>query len=93
MKLDRFGERKADRLLAAIEESKSRTLEAFIYALGMRHSGKGTAERLLRYYNNIDDIANASVEDLMKIEDIGSAVAQSIYDYFHNERNLQMIEN
>ncbi len=92
LKLDRFGERKADRLLAAIEESKSRTLEAFIYALGMRHSGKGTAERLLRYYNNIDDIANASVEDLMRIEDIGSSVAQSIYDYFHNERNLQMIE-
>ncbi|MGM2632373.1 NAD-dependent DNA ligase LigA [Bacillus cereus group sp. Bce040] len=92
LKLDRFGERKADRLLAAIEESKSRTLEAFIYALGMRHSGKGTAERLLRYYNNIDDIANASVEDLMRIEDIGSSVAQSIYDYFRNERNLQMIE-
>ncbi|MES9681638.1 NAD-dependent DNA ligase LigA [Gottfriedia acidiceleris] len=91
LKLERFGEKKADNLLAAIEVSKSRPLEAFLYALGMRHSGKGTAERLLRYYHNIDDIANASVEDLMKIEDIGSSVAQSIYDYFHNEVNLQMI--
>lgn len=92
LKLERFGERKADRLLAAIEESKTRPLEAFIFALGMRHSGKGTAERLLRYYNSIDEIANASVEDLMKIEDIGLSVAQSIYDYFHTEHNIQMIE-
>jgi DNA ligase (NAD+) len=92
LKLERFGERKADRLLAAIEESKTRPLEAFIFALGMRHSGKGTAERLLRYYNSIDEIANASVEDLMKIEDIGLSVAQSIYDYFHTEHNVQMIE-
>lgn len=92
LQLERFGARKADKLLEAIEASKTRPLEAFIYALGMRHSGKGTAERLLRYYYNIDDIMAASVEDLMKIEDIGQAVAESIYDFFHTEENIQMIQ-
>ena len=91
VKLERFGEKKADNLLSAIETSKKRPLEAFIYALGMRHSGKGTAERLLRYYDNIDDIANAEVNELMQIEDIGPNVAQSIYDYFHDPDNLEMI--
>lgn len=91
LKLERFGERKADRLLAAIEDSKTRPLEAFLFALGMRHSGKGTAERLLRYYSSIDEIAAASIEDLMKIEDIGLAVAESIHEYFRTERNTQMI--
>lgn len=93
LKLERFGEKKADNLLAAIEESKTRPLEAFIFALGIRYSGKGTAERLLRYYNSIEEIATASVEDLMKIEDIGASVAESIYTYFHNEHNVQMIRD
>lgn len=92
LKLERFGNKKADNLLNAIEASKERPLEAFLYALGIRLSGKGTAERLLRYYDNIDQIANASVEDLMKIEDIGPYVAQSIFDYFNDDNNLAMIE-
>lgn len=91
LKLERFGEKKADNLLAAIQQSKAAPLQSFIFALGIRHTGKGTAERLLRYYDNIDDIAHATVEELMSIEDIGLVVAESIYDYLHDEENLQMI--
>lgn len=92
LKLERFGEKKADNLLNAIEQSKERPLEAFLYALGIRHSGKGTVERLLRHYSSIEEIQQASVEQLENIEDIGGVVAQSIYDYFHNEKNLEMIK-
>lgn len=91
--LDRFGEKKADKLLDAIETSKTRPLQAFLFALGIKHSGKGTAERILRYYNNIEDVMNASVDDFLKIEDIGQVVAESLYDYFHNEKNSKMIED
>lgn len=89
--LERFGERKAINLLEAIENSKRVKLEAFIFSLGIRHVGKGTVERLLRHYSSLSEIQNASISDLILIEDIGEAVAQSIFDFFREEKNVELI--
>jgi DNA ligase (NAD+) len=91
LKLERFGEKKAQKLLNAIESSKQKSLDSFIYALGIRHAGKGTAERLLRYYSNLDDISNANINELKEIENIGETVATSIYEYFHHPQNSEII--
>lgn len=92
LSLDRFAEKKADNLIKAIENSKETFLDAFLYGLGIKHVGKGTVERLLRYHNSISEIQKLSVEELSEIEDIGEAVAKSIYDFFHKKKNLDMIE-
>lgn len=89
--LERFGKRKAEKLIAAIDASKSRPLEAFLYGLGIRMVGKGTVERLLRYYDSLEKITNANVNELREIEDIGDIVAESIYEFFHDKKNIDML--
>lgn len=90
--LERFGKRKAEKLVQAIENSKTRPLEAFLYGLGIRMVGKGTVERLLRYYDSVEKIAEANVNDLREIEDIGDIVAESIYEFFHDAKNIDMLK-
>lgn len=90
--LDRFGETKADKLLKAIEKSKKQPLSAFIYALGIRHVGEGTVDRLLRYYDTLEKIMSANINDFMEIEDIGDSVAKSLYEYFHNEKTVATLK-
>jgi len=92
LKLDRVGERSAEKAIEAIEQSKGNSLERFIYALGIRHVGLGTAERLVANYVSIDEIAETTIEELMNITDIGETVATSIVQYFSQESNRQLIE-
>lgn len=92
LKLERFGIRKADKLLEAIENSKNRPLDAFIYGLAIRHVGKGTVERLLRYYDSIEKVMEANINDLIEIEDIGDVVAESLFHYFRDKRNILLIK-
>ena len=89
--LERFAKRKAEKLVQAIENSKTRPLEAFLFGLGIRMVGKGTVERLLRYYDSIEKIAAANVNELREIEDIGDVVAESIYEFFHHPNNQEML--
>lgn len=89
--LERFGKRKADKLLEAIEKSKEKPLEAFLYGLGIPMAGKGTIERLLRYYNDIEGISNLTINQLSEIEDIGEIVASNIYNFFRDGSNLNML--
>lgn len=93
LKLERFGVRKADKLLSAIENSKKAPFHAFLYGLGIRQVGKGTVERLLRYHENIESIMSSSVEELVKIEDIGESVAKSIVSYFNSFESKLQIES
>ena len=83
-------EQYAHKLIESIEKSRSQSLSRFIYALGIRHVGEGTAKRLLRYYHSLKEIMALTYEDLIKIEDIGETTAQSIVDYFHNSENRKM---
>ncbi len=90
--LDRMAEKSAKNLLAAIENSKSPTLEKFIYALGIRHVGEQTARILARSFMTIDKLMEATVHDLTAIRDIGPEVAGSITRFFHERSNIIVIE-
>jgi DNA ligase (NAD+) len=86
--LDRLGKKVVDKLLDKVESSKTMPLQKFLEAISIKNAGQGTAKRLLRYYNHLDQIMNASYEDLLKIEDIGDVVARNIVDYFKQNRSF-----
>ncbi|MFA6897599.1 MAG: NAD-dependent DNA ligase LigA [Patescibacteria group bacterium] len=90
--LDRFGEKSADNLLQAIKKSRAVSLARFVYALGIRHVGEEMAITLAKYFSSLEKIEKASREDLESVEDIGPKVAESIFEYFANEENLELIE-
>ncbi|WP_334072082.1 MULTISPECIES: NAD-dependent DNA ligase LigA [Paenibacillus] len=82
IKLERFGEKKANNLLKAIEESKGRDLASFLYALGIPNTGKSTTKVLADHYRDLTKIMNATVEELTELPDIGGIVAESIVSFF-----------
>lgn len=86
IELERFGEKKANKLLEAIEKSKKVSLERFIYSLGILNVGIKTSKQLAKEYKTLDNIENTSVEELIKLEDIGEIVAKSIVDYFKHDK-------
>ena len=91
MELEGFGEKSINNLLDNIEKSKENSLEKLLFALGIRYIGKKTAKILALNYKNIDNIINATYEELLNINDIGDIIAKSVYDYFKNDNNLKMI--
>ena len=93
VKLERFGDKKAQNLLDAIEASKECTLSAFVYALGIPNVGKKTASDLANNYKSLENIMKANEEELVNIPDIGSIVANSIVEFFHDPRIIDSIES
>lgn len=92
MQLDLVKEKSAMNIYTSIQESKTKPLNRLLTALGIRHVGKETADILSGEFATLDDIKNADVERLANIEGVGSIIAQSIYDFFREERNVKMIE-
>ncbi|WP_202709690.1 NAD-dependent DNA ligase LigA [Sporosalibacterium faouarense] len=92
VKLERFGDKKSQNLLDAIEKSKDCSLSSFIYALGIPNVGKRTASDLVENYKSLDNIMEATKEELINIPDIGGIVADSIIEFFNDERILGSIE-
>lgn len=92
MQVDLVKEKSAMNIYTSIQESKTKPLNRLLTALGIRHVGKETADILSGEFATLDDIKNADVERLANIEGIGGIIAQSIYDFFHEERNVKMIE-
>ncbi len=90
--LERMGEKSADNLIAAIEKSKGNDLYRVIYGLGIRQIGVRSAKDLAKYFGSVDAIKEATLEDLVKVQDFGLITAQSVYDYFRKEENLTLIE-
>ena len=93
LNLELFGDKKTDNLLKAIEKSKNAALDKFIFALGIRHVGSKTAEILARHFQNIENLKNATLEDLQKISEIGPIVATSIFNFFKTPKVLKDLEN
>jgi DNA ligase (NAD+) len=71
-----------------VEKSKTQSFEKFLTAISIKNAGKGTAKRLLKKFNNIDEIMTATKEDLMEVEDIGEIVAQNIIEYFKENKSF-----
>ena len=90
--LEGFGEKSAENLRKAVEESKNRPIYRLIYGLSIRYVGLATAKTLAKEIKCVEELQNWSVEKLMTLPDIGYVVAHSIYDFFHNEQNLKTIE-
>lgn len=84
-------EKNTDKLLAAIEKSKENTPDRLLTALGIRNVGKTTAKQIMNNYRSIPELAAADVEELLNIPDIGETTARCIYDFFHDEANMELI--
>ena len=89
--LDRMGEKSADNLLAALDQSRTRPLARALYALGIRHVGEHVADVLAQEYGTIDALTAASLECLEATHEIGPTVARSVRDFFDNPDNLAAI--
>lgn len=91
MKMDRMGEKLASKLLKAIENGKRADLPHLIYALGIRNVGEHMAQVLAREFKSIDNLAKKKPEELTEIFEVGPIVAQSIYNFFHDPKNLKVL--
>ena len=91
MLMDRMGDKLAENLLNAIHRSKTPSLTNLIYALGIRNVGYHLAGVLAKHFESIDTLARQSIEDLTPVHEIGPIVAESIYNFFHNPRNLEVL--
>ena len=89
--LDGWKEKSADRFLKSIQESRNVPFERVLYALGIRHVGETTAKSVAKHFGNIDAIAAADIEQLLNVDDIGEIIAESIYSYFRNPENIEII--
>ncbi|MBV8250488.1 MAG: NAD-dependent DNA ligase LigA [Comamonas sp.] len=90
--LDRMAEKSAQNVLAALEKSKSTTLQRFLFGLGIRHVGESTAKDLAKHFGKLDAIMDASVEELLQVNDVGPVVADSIHTFFAQPHNREVVE-
>ena len=91
--LERFGKKSASNLLEALQKSKETTLARFIYALGIRHVGESTARDLAAHFKSLQALMDAGAEELVKVNDVGEVIAQSIIHFFEEDHNRKVIEN
>ena len=90
--LDRFGEKKAENLLNALENSKHRPLSAFLFALGIPNVGVKTAKDLAREFGTLDAVRHADIQTLLSVSDIGEITAGGIVDFFRDQRISNQID-
>lgn len=90
--LERMGQKSASNLLAALEESKKASLAQLIAALGIPLVGQKAAQLLADNFPSMDDLADAQIEELMQIDEIGEKMSESIFDFFREEHNKKIIE-
>ena len=91
VELERMGDKSVDNLLNAIENSKQSSLDKVIFALGILNVGKKAGKILAEYYKNLTNFSKATVDELLKLPDIGLITAESIVDYLSNDNNLRFI--
>ncbi|MBQ1169844.1 MAG: NAD-dependent DNA ligase LigA [Oscillospiraceae bacterium] len=86
------GSKAAEKLLKAIESSKQQDLSRLIYALGIRQVGAKTGKILASTFGTMDALMQATVEELTQVQDVGAITAKNIYDWFHQEQSMHLIE-
>ena len=91
IQLDGWKEKSIDNLINAIEKSKEQSLERVLFGLGIKEVGAKMAKTLARKYYHIDALMQASVEQLLEIDDVGPIVANSIVEWFNNEKHQEII--
>lgn len=89
--LEGWKERAAQRFLESLRESRNVPFERVLFAIGIRYVGETTARDLARHFGDIDTLAQASKEELAAVPEVGDVIAESVYRYFRDERNLKEI--
>jgi len=91
--LEKQAKKSADNLKAAIERSKQQKFHKILFGMGIRFVGAKTSKLLCDSFPDIDAMIAAEKDDFLEVDEIGEKIAQSLYEFFHNETSLQMIEN
>jgi DNA ligase (NAD+) len=91
MNLEGFKDKSVTNLLGGIENSKQRPFENVLFAIGIRYVGKTVAEKVARYFKNIDALARASFEELMSAPEVGEKIARSVFEFFRKPENQREI--
>ncbi len=89
--LERMAEKSAENLIGGVAQSVNIPFERVLFALGIRFVGETVAKKLARAYKNIDNLMVASTEDLVQVDEIGQRIAESVVEFFQNEKNLEII--
>ena len=86
-----FREKTVENILNGLQKSKEVSFERVLFAIGIRYVGETTAKKLARHFKTVDALSNATVDELMQVDDVGERVAGSIVDYFMQAENLEMV--
>ena len=92
LKVERMGDKLADKIIFSLEASKKTTLSRFIYSLGVPEVGEVTAVNLAQHFKSLDRIMNSNTDQLIQINDIGEVVANNIFDFFKQKKNKIIIK-
>jgi DNA ligase (NAD+) len=90
--LERLGEKSARNIIRSIEESKKVPFPRGLFALGIRYVGETVAKKLAYAFKSIDALRNASLEELMAVDEIGERIAQSVIEFFADEKNIEIVD-
>jgi DNA ligase (NAD+) len=90
--LERMAQKSAENLVKGVENSKNIPFERVLFAIGIRFVGETVAKKLAKHYKNIDALSQATVMDLILVDEIGERIAQSVIDFFENQENRLIIE-
>lgn len=90
--LERWAEKSARNLMKSLRDSKEVPFERVLFALGIRYVGETVAKRLVQVFHSIEQLKNASFEQLVAVDEIGDRIAQSVVDYFSDEKNIEIVE-
>ena len=91
--IDGWSNKSYENLIAGINKSKSNSLERLLFGLGIKEVGEKMAKTLAKIYKNIENLANASLDDLLAINDVGPVCAQNVFNYFRKDKNKELIQN
>lgn len=89
--LERMAEKSAANIVKGVEDSKKIPFEKVLFALGIRFVGETVAKKLARHYKNIDNLNNATFDELVSVDEIGERIAQSIIEFFDNPINIEIV--
>lgn len=90
--LERMAQKSAENLVNGVQKSKEIPFESVLFALGIRFVGETVAKKLAKHYKNIDALSQASLMDLILVDEIGERIAKSVIEFFENEENQKIIE-
>ncbi|MFZ6013306.1 MAG: NAD-dependent DNA ligase LigA [Bacteroidota bacterium] len=92
LRLEGFKDKSVKNLLDGINQSKETPFENVLFAIGIRYVGKTVAEKLARYFKNIDNLMNASLEELLQAPEVGEKIAQSVFEFFRKPESRKEVE-